>query len=73
MGKYFYFAVKDGGYDPETGERSEAGMMVSSDGIEDADEMQAFVEQELPCYKGRLRQITEEEYLRDYGEDADES
>lgn len=48
MGKYFYFAIKDGAYDPETGERDDAGMMVSADGIEDADEMQAFVEQELP-------------------------
>ena len=72
MGKYFYFAVKDCTYNPETGERGDAGMMVSKDGIEDAEEMQAFVEQELPCYKGRLRQITEEEYMRDYGEDADE-
>ena len=55
MDKYFYFEVKDGGYDPKTGERSEAGMMVSADGIEDAEEMQAFVEQEMPYYKGRLR------------------
>jgi hypothetical protein len=71
MGK-FYFAVKDGAYDPETGERYDAGMMVSADGIEDAEEMQAFVEQELPSFKGRLRQITEEEYIRDYGDDEDE-
>lgn len=28
-----------------------------------------FVEHQFPCYAGRLRQITEEEYLMDYGED----
>ena len=29
----------------------------------------AFAEQLLPCCAGRLRQITEEEYLRDFGDD----
>ena len=29
----------------------------------------AFAEQQLPCYAGRLRQITEEEYLREFGDD----
>lgn len=29
----------------------------------------AFAEQQIPCCAGRLRQITEEEYLRDFGDD----
>ena len=71
MGKY-YFALKDGTYNPETGEYSEAGIMVKIN-IDDLtpEEAQAFVEDKLP-YKGRLRMISEEEYMRDYGDDEDE-
>lgn len=66
----FYFAVRDGSYDPETGEYDEAGLSVKfSDEQEIPQDVVAFVEQNLPCYEGRLRQITEEEYMRDYGED----
>lgn len=70
--KVFYFAVKDGCVDPETGETDEAGLRLSTcdvEGIDSADDAIRFVEKQLPVYAGRLRQITEEEYLRDYGDD----
>lgn len=69
MIKRFYFAVKDGCYDPETGEYDEAGMVVKFDENDMPKDVTAFVEQHFPCYAGRIRQITEEEYMRDYGED----
>lgn len=69
MIKRFYFAVKDGCYDPETGEHDEAGMAVKFDEKDMPKDVTAFVEQHFPCYAGRLRHITEEEYMRDYGED----
>lgn len=69
MSKRFYFAIKDGCYDPETGETDEAGLCVGFDGPDAPEDVMAFAEQLLPCYAGRLRQITEEEYLRDFGDD----
>lgn len=65
----FYFAVRDGSYDPETGEHDEAGLRITLSGADMPKDVVAFVEQNMPCYAGRLRQITEEEYMRDYGED----
>ena len=67
--KVFYFAVADGCCDPETGEKDDAGLQISADGILTADDAIRLAEQQLPCYAGRLRQITEEEYLRDFGDD----
>lgn len=67
--KKFYFAVADGCYDPETGETDEAGMSVAADELETPEAIIAFVEQQVPSLAGRLRQISEEEYLRDYGDD----
>ena len=69
MSKRFYFAIKDGCYDPETGETDEAGLCVGFDGPDAPEDVMAFAEQQLPYYAGRLRQITEEEYLRDFGDD----
>ena len=70
--KVFYFAVKDGCVNPETGETDEAGLRLSTcdiEGIDSADDAIHFVEKQIPAYAGRLRQITEEEYLRDFGDD----
>lgn len=70
--KVFYFAVKDGCVNPETGETDEAGLRLSTcdvEGIDSADDAIRFIEKQIPAYAGRLRQITEEEYLRDYGDD----
>lgn len=69
MSKVFYFAIAGGSYDPETGEHDEAGLRIAIDGVESAEEAAAIVEQHMPCYTGRMRQITEEEYIRAYGED----
>ena len=69
MSKRFYFAIKDGCYDPETGETDEAGLCVGFDGSDAPEDVMAFAEQQLPCYAGRMRQITEEAYLRDFGDD----
>ena len=44
-------------------------MQISADGILTAEDAIRLAEQQLPCYAGRLRQITEEEYLRDFGDD----
>lgn len=63
----FYFAVKDGAYDPETGIHEEAGMSVEVTGDLDEDII-SFVERHYPVYAGRLRPLTEEEYMRDYGD-----
>ena len=67
--KVFYFAVADGCCDPETGEKDDAGLQISADGILTAEDAIRLAEHQLPCYAGRLRQITEEEYLRDFGDD----
>lgn len=69
MIKRFYFAINDGCYDPKTGEHDEAGICIALSGPEMPGDVMAFVEHQFPCYAGRLRQITEEEYMRDYGED----
>ena len=69
MSKRFYFAIKDGCYDPETGETDEAGLCVGFDGPDAPEDAIRLAEQQLPCYAGRLRQITEEEDLRDFGDD----
>ncbi len=68
MSKRFYFAI-NGCYDPETGETDEAGLCVGFNGPDAPEDVMAFAEQQLPCCAGRLRQITEEEYLRDFGDD----
>lgn len=65
----YYFAVKDGMVDPDTGEKDEAGMVVKTADVLDDEEVVALVEASMPCYKGRLRRITQEEYERDFGED----
>ena len=69
MSKRFYFAIKDGCYDPETGETDDAGLKISGEGILTTEDAVRFAAQELPCHVERLRQITEEEYLRDFGDD----
>lgn len=69
MIKRFYFAIKDGCYDPETGETDDAGLRIALSGPDMPEDVVAFVEQQLTCYAGRLRQITYEEYIRDFGED----
>lgn len=69
MIKSFYFAVKDGSYDPKTGEHDDAGLRITFSYPEIPDDVVDFVEHMIPCYAGRLRQITEKEYMRDYGED----
>lgn len=66
---FFYFAIKDGCYDPDTGEKDEAGLKIGFDVPIASENAMAFAEQQLPCYAGRLRQITEEEYLREFGDD----
>lgn len=66
MSKY-YFAVKDGAYNPETGTHDEAGMSVEVTGDLDEDII-SFVVRHYPEYAGRLRPLTEEEYMRDYGD-----
>lgn len=63
----FYFAVKDGAYNPETGMHDEAGMSVEVTG-DLGEDIISFVERHYPVYAGRLRPITEEEYKRDYGD-----
>lgn len=65
-----YFAVKDGAYDPETGESVEAGMKVTLEGISSPEEEAELVRQIEQLHCGQLRQISEEEYRRDY-EDED--
>lgn len=67
--KKFYFAVADGCYDPETGETDEAGMIVAADELETPEMAATFVEQNIPSLAGRLRQITEEEYTQNFGDD----
>lgn len=67
--KKYYFAISDGCYDPETGETDEAGMIVAADEFETPEMAAAFVEQNIPSLAGRIRQITEEEYIRDFGDD----
>lgn len=67
--KVFYFAVADGCYDPETGETDDAGLKISGEGILTTEDAVRFAVKELPCYAERLRQITKEEYLRDFGND----
>lgn len=62
----FYFAVKDGTVNTETGEKDEAGMVVKTTEEMTTDEMIQMLECKLPCYKGRIRPITKEEYERDY-------
>lgn len=54
---------------PETGEHDEAGLCITLRGTDMPQDVVAFVEQQMPYYAGRLRHITEEEYMRDYGED----
>lgn len=61
----FYFAVKDGAYNTETGMHEEAGMCVEVHGDLDEDII-SFIERKYPVYAGRLRPLTEEEYMRDY-------
>lgn len=68
----FYFAVKDGSFDSETGETGEAGLIADGGGFSSAEECAAFLERKMPHLSGRLRKITEEEYKRDYGEDEDD-
>ena len=65
----YYFAVKDGMADLVIGEKDEAGMVVKVAEALDDKEVVALVEALMPCYKGRLRRITQEEYERDFGED----
>lgn len=65
----YYFAVKDGMVDLDTGEKDDAGMVVKVAEALDDKEVVALVEASMPCYKGRLRRITQEEYERDFGED----
>ena len=65
----FYFAIKDGCQDSETGEKDEAGLKIGFDAPVTPEDAMAFAEQQLPWYAGRLRQITEEEYLREFGDD----
>lgn len=48
MSKRFYFAIKDGCYDPETGETDEAGLCVGFDGPDAPEDVMAFAEQQLP-------------------------
>ena len=45
MSKHFYFAIKDGCYDPETGETDEAGLCVGFDGPDAPEDVMAFAEQ----------------------------
>ena len=68
MGK-FYFAIKDGGRNAETGEPEDAAMKITSPEIRTAEEAKKLVMYWNPEYKGRLREITEEEYLMDYGDE----
>ena len=68
MSKY-YFAVKDGTVNAETGEKGEAGMVVKTTDAMTADDMIRMLEYKLPCYKGRIREIAKEEYEREYGEE----
>ena len=72
MGK-FYFAIKDGWRNAETGEPEDAAVKITSPEITRAEEAKALVMYWNPEYEGRLREITEEEYIRDYGDDEDES
>lgn len=62
----FYFAIKDGAVNAETGEKDEAGMVVKTTDAMTAGEMIRMLECKLPCYKGRIREITKEEYEREY-------
>ena len=65
----FYFAIKDGAVNAETGEKDDAGMVVKTTDAMTAGEMIQMLEYKLPCYKGRIREITKEEYEREYGEE----
>ena len=65
MSKY-YFAVKDGSYDPQTGETDEAGMVVDVEGFDRVEDVESFVISKMPNFADRLRPITKEEYERDY-------
>lgn len=67
--KVFYFAVADGCYDPKTGEKDDSGLEISGDGIMTVEDAIRFAEQKIHFYAGRLRQITKEEYIRDFGSD----
>lgn len=69
MDKYFYFVVKDGCCDPETGETDDAGMKVFVEGLDEQEEVVAFVEKQMPHFAGRLRSISEEEYIREFGDE----
>ena len=65
--EHYFFAVKDGGVNADTGDKEDAGMAVKISGINSADEVMEYLERAYPCYRGRLRQITREEYDREYG------
>ena len=65
----YYFAIKDGCTDPETGEKDEAGMVIRTCEAMSDEEAMALVEAMAHFYKGRLRRITREEYERNFGED----
>jgi hypothetical protein len=60
-----YFLVKDGAVN-ENGERDDAGMIVDVDGLDTEEEVFAHIENILPCYRGRLKLITKEEYEKDF-------
>lgn len=65
----YYFAIRDGCVDPKTGKHDDAGMTVDiSEPVSDEKAVE-LIEKMLPCYKGRIRRITQEEYERDFGED----
>ena len=47
MSKRFYFAIKDGCYDPETGETDEAGLCVDFDGPDAPEDAIRLAEQQF--------------------------
>ena len=70
--KTFYFALKDGAVDTVTGEKDEAGIRIRvDDGIETEEEALRWLEKYNPQFAGRIRTITKEEYMRDYGDDEE--
>ena len=66
VGMTRYFAIKDATVNPETGERDDAGMVVKTMAAYPTEEMIALLEAKMPDYKGRIREISKEEYERDY-------
>lgn len=69
----YYFVLKDGALDAITGKKEEAGICICVDGgIETEEEALRWLEEHNPQFAGRIRTITKEEYMRDYGEDDDD-